>query len=133
VDEYEGGIRIIDYKTGNCELNVKSISDLFDPTLSKRAKEVFQVLTYCEFLMHQNSIAKELVPCLFRMGRFRAGDSDHRVRVDGKEIVFSDVRNDFNQGLRGILEELFNPQLPFVQTTDVNRCRYCPFTGICSR
>ncbi len=133
IDQVENVIRIVDYKTGNCDLNVKLISDLFNRGSAKRPKEAFQVLMYCEFFCSKISATEDLVPSLFRPGRFRSGDHDHRVQLDGKNIFFSEIRNDFNDGLKIVLEELFNPEIPFDQCEDEQNCRYCPFTGICSR
>jgi len=133
IDQVPEGIRIVDYKTGNCELNAKTIDEIFDRGSAKRPKEVFQVLLYCEFYLNQTSANADLMPCLFRLGRFRAGDNEHRTKVAGKEIVFPEIRNEFNTGFKNILEDLFNPDIPFVQSDDDQVCRYCPFTGICSR
>ncbi len=133
IDEIPEGIRIIDYKTGNCDLNAKSIEDLFTRDAVKRPKEVFQVLLYCELFLSENALDKDLIPCLFRLGRFRSGDNEHRIKIAGSEILFSPVRDEFTRGFKTILEDLFNPDIPFVQTEDEQACRYCPFTGICSR
>ncbi|MCX6227546.1 MAG: PD-(D/E)XK nuclease family protein, partial [Bacteroidia bacterium] len=133
IDQVAEGIRIIDYKTGNCELNAKSIDEIFNREAVTRPKEVFQVLLYCEFYLNQTSTTLDLIPCLFRLGRFRGGDNDNRVKVAGKDIVFSEIRDEFNAGFKTILEDLFHPDIPFAQSENDQVCRYCPFTGICSR
>lgn len=133
IDQVKAGTRIIDYKTGNIELDAKLISELFNRKASKRPKEVFQVLLYCEFYLGQALTPGNLIPCLFRLGRFRAGDLEYQVRIGGNEVVFSEIRDEFNRGFQEILSEIFNPDIPFVQTEDEQACRYCPFTGICSR
>jgi hypothetical protein len=133
LDRVQEGIRIVDYKTGNCELGAKAISDVFDHEIAKRPKEVFQVLMYCELYLSNNPGAFNLLPCLFRLSRFRSGDHDHHVKVAGKDVIYSEIRDEFNSGLKAILEELFNMDIPFVQSEDDQPCRYCPFTGICLR
>lgn len=133
IDRVSEGIRIIDYKTGNVELSTKTLADIFDRAAPKRPKEVFQVLMYCEFYFNETSMFADLIPCLFRLGRFRAGDTEHRVKVAGKDIVFSEIRDEFNAGFKQVLEDIFNPDKPFVQCDDDQPCRFCPFTGICSR
>ena len=133
IDQLEQGIRIIDYKTGNCDLNAKSVAEMFDCSLKKRPKEVFQVMMYCEFFLQESLTQVPIIPVLFRLGRFRAGENDHRILLSGKEITFSEIRIEFNQGLKSTLENLFNPDIPFVQSENDQVCRYCPFTGICSR
>jgi len=37
------------------------------------------------------------------------------------------------QMFTGLVEELFNPEIPFIQTDDIARCNYCSFKGVCSR
>jgi CRISPR/Cas system-associated exonuclease Cas4 (RecB family) len=133
IDQVDGGIRIIDYKTGNCELNSKSIADLFIRGSMRRPKEVFQVLLYCEFLLNHELPSSDLMPGLFRLGKFRGGEYDFRAKVAGKDVVFAEVREEFNTGFKEVLKELFNPDVPFKRTEDEQICRYCPFTGICSR
>jgi len=133
IDHISKGVRIIDYKTGSCELNARGIPELFNRSSAKRPKEVFQVLMYCEFYLNQFPRVSDLIPGLFRLGKFRGGDYDYRVKIDGNEMVFPEIRDEFNSGFKAVLEELFNPEIPFVQTEDEKVCRYCPFSGICSR
>ncbi len=133
IDRIADGIRIVDYKTGNCDLNTKSLGEMFNRASTKRPKEVFQVLLYCElFFSHTGEIA-DLIPSLFRPGRFRSGDHEHRIQLEGNDIVFEKVRTDFAAGLKALLEELFNADIPFTQCEDEQVCKFCPFAGICSR
>lgn len=133
IDQVSEGIRIIDYKTGNIELEAKAIGEVFNRMAAKRPKEIFQILLYCEFYLRQTSSPVELIPCLFRLGRFRAGDLEFQVRIGGNEVVFSEIRSVFNSGFKDILQEIFNSDIPFSQCEDEQVCRYCPFAGICSR
>jgi hypothetical protein len=133
IDAAGSCIRIIDYKTGSSDLNIRDIANLFDSGASKRPGQILQVLLYCELYQQQAKEDSVLVPCLFRPARFRAGDYSHRVSLAGEEFVYSGVRESFLQGLRGVLDELFDPQIPFRPAEDEKVCRYCPFAGICSR
>jgi hypothetical protein len=40
---------------------------------------------------------------------------------------------DFEDNLRGWLEELFDPGVPFIQTSDRKVCGHCPFAPVCRR
>ncbi|MFA6125979.1 MAG: PD-(D/E)XK nuclease family protein [Bacteroidales bacterium] len=133
LDRVSGGIRIVDYKTGNPDLETKELDNLFDRTLIKRPKELFQVLLYCELYLNGSPSAANLIPCLFRVGKFRSGDDRYRLKIGGKELVYADIRDDFKRGVRMVLEELFNTDIPFVQCEDEIVCRYCTFSGLCSR
>ena len=39
----------------------------------------------------------------------------------------------FESGLRGLLSNLFNPDIPFHQTEDLSQCTYCSFKDVCGR
>jgi hypothetical protein len=46
---------------------------------------------------------------------------------------FRDISDEFDSGLAQLLEEIFDPLQPFLQTPDEKSCRYCPYSGICYR
>ena len=40
---------------------------------------------------------------------------------------------DFEKILVQLLETIIDPEVPFVQTSDVNNCQYCDFKDICNK
>jgi hypothetical protein len=40
---------------------------------------------------------------------------------------------EFEHHLKILLEELYNPSIPFDQTTDIEQCKFCPYQRICYR
>ena len=40
---------------------------------------------------------------------------------------------EFKMRLKDLLEELFDPNQPFDQTTNTDNCKYCPYAQICYR
>ena len=40
---------------------------------------------------------------------------------------------EFEQHLKLLLEELFDPNVPFDQTTNIETCNFCPYQNICYR
>ena len=40
---------------------------------------------------------------------------------------------EFEARLKELFEELFNPEIPFDQTTSLENCKNCPYTQICYR
>jgi hypothetical protein len=44
---------------------------------------------------------------------------------------FRDYEDEFKLGLGNLLSEIFNSSIPFSQTSDVDKCKTCPFVGIC--
>ncbi|MEX2232771.1 MAG: PD-(D/E)XK nuclease family protein [Cyclobacteriaceae bacterium] len=139
VDRKDDTLRIIDYKTGKDELEFESIASLFSRE-GKRNKAAFQTLLYA--LMYVNSIPvnaggtgiNRVVPGLInRMNLFDEGFT-FGLKV-GKRTV-ENVENlfpEFEERLKGLFEELYDPDQPFDQTTNADNCRYCPYSQICYR
>ena len=46
---------------------------------------------------------------------------------------YTDYETEFISGLRTCVEELFDPEVPFVQTNSIEACTYCDFKTICNR
>jgi CRISPR/Cas system-associated exonuclease Cas4 (RecB family) len=148
VDRKGDLLRIIDYKTGKDELDFESVASLFART-GRRNKAAFQTLLYA--LLYVNSLpvkdpygagqqsirpvpARRVVPGLINRMNLFDDDFAFGLKV-GKEQV-DDVERlfpEFTQGLKDLLEELFDPAQPFDQTTDVENCKFCPYSQICYR
>jgi hypothetical protein len=47
--------------------------------------------------------------------------------------VMEETLKQVEERLRKVLEELFDPAVPFDQTTVPENCTYCDFKGICGR
>ena len=55
-------------------------------------------------------------------------------RKAGVEVNdYKDYQQEYEAGLRGLLEELYDPEVAFNQTDDLKKCAYCPYMGICGR
>ena len=52
---------------------------------------------------------------------------------DGDIAISAIGAQAFEEGLRGCLDEIFNPEIPFTQTPTGKACSYCPFKGICGK
>jgi hypothetical protein len=46
---------------------------------------------------------------------------------------FNNWKDEFNNCLTACIEEIFNPEIPFFQTTEIENCKYCSFKSICGR
>jgi len=138
IDEKEGRIRILDYKTGSGKLEFKSVEEVFEHNNDKRPKYVLQTFLY-GILYKSQAQGKTIVPGIYYMRDvFKDGfitelqykqDSKTRVAVED----FTDFEQEFMQHLTACLEELFDPSTPFVQSVSSEPCKYCPFTGVCKR
>lgn len=132
IDEWEGIIRIIDYKTGNVsasELNLKSWDKLItDPKMSK----AFQLLLYA-WLYYRNHSGHsgKIESGNFTLRKISAGFM--KVKLPGNAEIDDETMNIFEENLKALLEQILNPLVPFTQTADPENCTYCPFTAICTR
>ncbi|MBX2915917.1 MAG: PD-(D/E)XK nuclease family protein [Cyclobacteriaceae bacterium] len=135
VDRKENVVRIVDYKTGGDKLDFESVASLFDRAGKKRQKAVFQTLLY-GFLYQTNFPLK--------------ADDQMITGIINREILFSGTEfgltinkqpvynvlplmEEFSLHLKALLEEIFNPEVPFKQTTETATCKFCPYKSICYR
>jgi hypothetical protein len=137
VDRKENVLRVIDYKTGKDKLDFESIASLFSRA-STRNKAAFQTLLYAllykeNFISH-SAPALKLVPGLInRMNLF--DDSFAFGLKIGREQI-TDVHHlfpEFEERLKALFDELFDPEKPFDQTSDLGNCTNCPYGQICYR
>ena len=127
--------RVIDYKTGKIgSLNLKSEEEFAEQLSGQEAvnrKEVFQLFFYRYLLKHTGR----------NHGAYRLGIYPFKklyeelkfVKVDKDDMIAEGMVERFEEILRGIFAEMFDPQVPFAQTVEEKNCRYCPYQGICSR
>ena len=140
VDEVCDAIRIIDYKSGSGTTTFSSIESLFNKEEKDRAKAVMQVFMYCWMYAHlAENKGKTIQPGIYYVRSLFSDPFDpsvyHRIERGKSEKVedFSGYAQAFEEGLRGCLDEIFNPEIPFTQTPTGKACSYCPFKGICGK
>ena len=135
IDSLSGDIEIIDYKTGTTLHDFYSLSELFDKESKKRNKAAFQTLVYgCIWdKMHPETGA--LYPSIYALKKIFQQEN-HRILIKengNREVKYHDVKEEFEPFLISLLEEIFNPTIPFYQTTVEDHCLYCPFNTICGK
>lgn len=140
VDEQNGTIRLIDYKSGGDKKKFASIESLFDRDDKNRNKAAMQTMYYG--LLYQSMYpenTKALKPALFNFKEIFKDDFNPYLQQKegrGQAIEINDYRENMDKyeiGLKGLMEELFNPEVPFSQTDDWNKCKYCTYKEICGR
>lgn len=138
IDEKEGKIRILDYKTGTGNLEFKSWNEVFEHNNDKRPKYVLQTFLYGLFYKNEAQ-GKVMTPGIYYM-RDVFKDSFvteliYKPDKLTKKVVddFSEFEEEFTSHLTDCLEEIFDPAVPFFQTTSTEPCKYCSYTSICNR
>lgn len=137
VDSKSGTVRIIDYKTGNDEPGVVSIASLFDRE-GKRNKAAFQTMLYAYLYYKERKVEARLTPGLMnRKNLFHSNFSFGHTLGKGKDKrTIDDARqyfDEFETLLNDTLSDLYNPESPFDQTTNLKTCEWCPYREICRR
>jgi RecB family exonuclease len=126
VDMFDGNLRIVDYKTGTPDLRkAHDIESLFT---SPAYKEQFQIFFYSMLLDHREP-GHGIKAGLFRLKKLSEGIN----YINGGEVIRREQFDEFRGRTQTILEEIFNPSVPFRQTEDETRCRYCAYKDICNR
>ena len=140
VDLKDDVVRVIDYKTGRDEKKAEDLPSLFDRDDKKRNKAAMQVLYYA--LMFHRSYPEmnyPITPGIFNSRELFSDEFDVKLKMLNDKGRYSQVWDarpllpEFESELSGLLREIFDPAVDFDQTSDVKKCRWCPYKGICHR
>ncbi|MDO5572288.1 MAG: PD-(D/E)XK nuclease family protein [Bacteroidales bacterium] len=143
VDEKDGVVRVIDYKTGSGLNEFSSIAQLFDKEEKDRPKNVFQVNLY-SMVYNQKYKPKSISPNIFYMRALFKDDNETRVvykpkrndevkYIPGPVDDYMKFEEEFKAELEKCVEEIFNKEIPFTQTKNEKNCKYCDFVSLCKR
>ncbi len=139
IDKKNEVIRIIDYKTGRDSGEFSTISSLFDPENSARNKAVFQTFLYALFYQNAHPNSNEIIQAgLFNLKEMYQEDFNLLIRQkeNRQSTLINDVRSfldEYKSELTRLLENIFHPDIDFVQTEKDQKCRYCPYNYMCNR
>ncbi len=135
VDRKGDEVRIIDYKTGKDKLDFESVESLFARD-EKRNKAAFQTMVYALLYKTTNTFSAEtkLIPGLINRTNIFEDTFQFGLKMD-KELVtdVDTILQEFEIRLIELLEDIFNPEEVFDQTTLTETCKFCPYQNICYR
>ncbi len=125
IDEVNGKIRVIDYKTGAEHSKTASMAEVFTPAKGKDYDHFRQTLFYA-LLYTAEHPETDCGATIYYTSR-----QPHEIE---KELFSSyAAQHDFQDSLTRVLDEIFNPELPFEARSDTMKCKYCPFTAMCGQ
>lgn len=153
LDEVDGLLRIVDYKTGADSQTFKDWSQLyFAQEKSQHRKAIAQIFLYSEAVLRlvENGRAQQeglnwlqprhnwVQPSLYQLKGMCSNKEHYNplIRLNQTEIedyTTSEIRDSYCHELHEVLLRLFSPDVPFAQTEDKEACRYCAFKAICAR
>jgi len=131
IDGFGNTTRIIDYKTGSVddkELKIKEWDSLADVKLNKS----FQLLMYGLLYNKVNLERKENLQSGIISFR-KLSEGLKKVKVNDLDYLDETTLQTFEEQLKKLITEIYNPQIPFSQTKDLTICEYCSFKMICNR
>ncbi len=135
MDIKDAVVRLLDYKTGKDTKKIASIGSLFDRENTKRNKAAMQTFLYAFFHHYQFPETQlPLKPGIINIKEIYSPDFSPYLQLNDAEV--NDYRvfaAEFEQGLRGLLEEIVDPLIPFDQTEDKKKCTYCAYKELCGR
>jgi len=133
LEEQNGKLLIMDYKTGSSGKTYKTLEDLVTEK-DKRASHIFQIFVYASVLIRKNTFDLPVVPALLYMQDAGKENFSPVVEFEKEPIVdFRDLNEGFEELYIQKISDLFNRDIPFRQTTFENNCVYCEFRELCNR
>lgn len=130
----EPRIRVVDYKTGGRRLkSLPNVDAVFDPQNIKEHSDYYlQAFLYSHIVRRETSLP--VSPSLLFIQHAGAEDYNPTL-ILGKEPVrdIANVSERFMELLHKTISEIFNPDLAFTPTSDIDRCRHCPYAALCGR
>jgi CRISPR/Cas system-associated exonuclease Cas4 (RecB family) len=136
IDTIEDAVYILDYKTGKADLSFPVLMSLFEKENKTRNKAAFQTLIY-SFILHRNQPDTKLIyPGIFSLRGIFEENFEPSVRSKesgNKPVEFISISDQFESLFSTLLEEIFNTDLPFTQTTNDDNCKNCSYRQICRR
>lgn len=135
IDEKEGKLRLLDYKTGSGNLEFSTIEAVFEQNNDKRPKYILQTFLY-SMLYKQYAAGKTMIPgIIYLRDTYKDNFSTQIFNKLTKEKItdFGEYEEAFINGLTACLESIFDPNVPFLQSVSTKPCEYCPYKTICNR
>jgi hypothetical protein len=133
-DRKDGRIRVIDYKTGSDDLSFDSVAALFGRG-QKHNKAAFQTFLYA-FVVHQQFPDEPIQPGLFNRRNLFEENFVFGHSLGRSRSIIGDARPflpEFETHLHQLIAEVFDPDQPFSQTTDIKKCQFCLYKSMCRR
>lgn len=124
-------LRIIDYKTGGSPEKANSMEQLIQEA-DHRPHYIFQTFLYAWVMTKLQK--RPVSPSLFFVHKSNTEDYNPIIEFDKERVTdFNRYKDDFEEVLQKVLDELFQPEIPFRQTTNMKRCEYCDYRQLCGK
>ena len=133
-------LRVIDYKTSSGEVKkLKSIEDVFNPAKVRGSHSDYylQAMLYSDIVSKKGDYYAERLPvspALLFIQHAGSDDYDPTLWFDKEKITdIAAYSEQFTESLQEILNEIFEPTIPFEPTEEKGFCSYCPYAKLCGK
>jgi hypothetical protein len=109
---------------------------LFDKENKTRNKAAFQTLIYSYILYKNQPEITSIYPGIYSLRGIFEENFDPSLRskeIGNQPVEFVAIADQFETHFRMLLEEIFNLEIPFSQTTNEENCKYCSYRQICRK
>jgi hypothetical protein len=137
LDQKDGVFRMVDFKTGGDKTGFSGVELLFERDGKKQNKAALQTLIYSWLFQKQFPQHASFEPALIPFREFmnsRESASTQLVINKSIPVTAANIHEylpEVETSLRKLLQEVFDENVPFDQTTNEKVCEYCDFKGIC--
>ena len=113
IDEYNGTLRIIDYKTGVVEPRDLEIGDWGDLTLDYKYSKVIQVLSYA-FMVNKTACYEKIEAGIISFKRLKKGFIKFTQKGKPKQNnITQEILDSYTTELKKLILEISNKEIPF--------------------
>ncbi len=132
VDRIGETYRIIDYKTGIVKKEELAFDEweqlISEPVLAKS----MQLLTYA-YLFSKKHSAEKLNAGIISFRNLSKGYMSVNCPSAQNNALSADALALVEDNIAALIANIFDPAIPFTQTTDTKICANCPYNDICNR
>lgn len=126
-------IRVIDYKTGSDNGKVlKNVEEIF-----LQEKVEYHSSYYLQAFLYSNSLTKEfanshIAPAILYVQNARREGYSPILKFEKQPITDATIyKEEYMDGLKSLIAEILNKDIPFSKTPTTNRCTKCVFRSFC--
>lgn len=131
LDEKDGQIRVVDYKTGKSSNTVNSIPSMFN-NANNRNKAAFQTMLYAGCVAEKYH-GQPIIPAVFGARSVFTPDFSPEFIIDNSVLSYQQFETEYTEELKKLILDILNPEIPFEQVKNSSICKFCPYQTICNR
>ncbi len=129
IDLRKDGIHIIDYKTGKVDKNELELKDWEDLVDGSKKSKALQLVIYSFLYFKSNPQIEENNLTANIISLRKLSDGLLQAKFPGEGFSMEEAEKTITQ----ILQQIFDMEQPFEQTSDETKCKYCDFKDLCNR